>query len=121
MVKLDKGEFVGRAALQQIQQAGPSRKLVGLVMRENAIPRHGYPVLAGGEEVGVVTSGTASPTLGEKIAMAYLPSGLAGMWRTEEAAVPGEFRRGVPARAAPGGAEEVPRFGGGGGRGGAPA
>lgn len=73
VVKLDKGEFVGRAALASVQQSGPRRKLVGLVMRDNAIARHGYAVLVAGEEAGMVTSGTASPTLGTRIAMAYLP------------------------------------------------
>ena len=77
VVKLEKGEFVGRAALASVQQTGPRRKLVGLVMRENAIARHGYPVLVEGEEAGVVTSGTASPTLDERIAMAYVPAGSA--------------------------------------------
>jgi aminomethyltransferase len=81
VVKLDKGEFVGRSALSAVQQTGPRHRLVGLVMRENAIPRHGYPVLVDDREVGVVTSGTASPTLGEKIAMAYLPAELAGIGR----------------------------------------
>jgi aminomethyltransferase len=74
VVKLDKGEFVGRAALAAVQQSGPRRKLVGLVMRDGAVARHGYPVLVDGRESGVVTSGTASPTLDEKIAMAYLPA-----------------------------------------------
>ncbi|HEX9634586.1 MAG TPA: glycine cleavage system aminomethyltransferase GcvT [Candidatus Limnocylindria bacterium] len=74
VVKLEKGEFVGRAALASVQQAGPRRKLVGLVMRDNAIARHGYPVLIDGREEGVVTSGTASPTLDQRIAMAYLPA-----------------------------------------------
>ena len=74
VVKLEKGEFVGRAALSSVQQAGPRRKLVGLVMRDNAIARHGYSVLIDGREAGVVTSGTASPTLDQRIAMAYLPA-----------------------------------------------
>jgi aminomethyltransferase len=74
VVKLEKGEFVGRAALASVQQSGPRRKLVGLVMRDNAIARHGYPVLLDGKEAGVVTSGTASPTLDQRIAMAYLPA-----------------------------------------------
>ncbi len=78
VVKLAKGAFHGRDALKQIHDAGPKRRLVGLVMRENAIPRHGYPVLVDGADAGVVTSGTASPTLGEKIAMAYLPAEEAG-------------------------------------------
>jgi aminomethyltransferase len=78
VVKLEKGEFVGRAALASVQQTGPRRKLVGLVMREPAVARAGYPVRIDGEEVGVVTSGTVSPTLGEKIAMAYVPVSAAG-------------------------------------------
>ncbi len=79
VVKLDKGEFIGRAALGQVQQAGPRRKLIGLVMQENAIPRSGYVVRHEGADVGVVTSGTASPTLGEKVAMAYVPAELAAV------------------------------------------
>jgi aminomethyltransferase len=79
VVKLDKGEFVGRSALQRVQQEGPRRKLVGLVMRENAIPRHGYPVLIDGRAAGEVTSGGLSPTLGDKIAMAYLPADAASV------------------------------------------
>ena len=73
-MKLEKGEFVGRAALAAVQQTGPVRKLVGLTMRDDAIARHGYPVLVDGSQAGVVTSGTLSPTLGERIAMAYLPA-----------------------------------------------
>ena len=64
VVKLEKGEFVGRAALQAVQQAGPVRKLIGLQMVDNAIPRAGYEVRADGDAVGHVTSGTLSPTLG---------------------------------------------------------
>ena len=76
VVKLEKGDFVGRAALQAIALAGPSRKLIGLQMLENAIPRAGYEVRADGAAVGKVTSGTLSPTLGEKIAMALVPAEL---------------------------------------------
>jgi len=79
VVKLDKGDFIGRAALQAVQQAGPKRRLVGLRMIDNAIPRAGYEVRAGGAAVGRVTSGTASPTLGAKIAMAMVPAELAGI------------------------------------------
>jgi aminomethyltransferase len=87
VVKLDKGEFVGRAALQAIQQAGPARKLIGLRMLDNAIPRSGYPVHADGHAVGHVTSGTLSPTLGEKIAMAIVPAELAGIGNAFEVVV----------------------------------
>jgi aminomethyltransferase len=77
-VKLDKGDFVGRRALQAIQQSGPARKLIGLQMLDNAIPRSGYEVRSNGQAIGRVTSGTASPTLGTKIAMAMIPAELAG-------------------------------------------
>jgi aminomethyltransferase len=77
VVKLEKGEFVGRAALARIQQEGPRRRLVGLAMLDNAVPRHGYPVLIDGQPAGEVTSGTASPTLHRMIAMAYVPAAAA--------------------------------------------
>jgi aminomethyltransferase len=79
VVKLDKGDFVGRAALQAVQQSGPRRKLIGLQMVDNAIPRSGYEVRAGGAPVGHVTSGTLSPTLGTKIAMAKVEPEVAGI------------------------------------------
>jgi len=81
VVKLDKGEFIGHAALQAVQQAGPRRKLIGLQMVDNAIPRAGYEVRSApdGDGVGHVTSGTLSPTLGTKIAMAIVPAETAGI------------------------------------------
>jgi aminomethyltransferase len=97
VVKLDKGDFIGRAALQAVQQSGPTRKLIGLQMVENAIPRAGYEVRADGAAVGHVTSGTLSPTLGTKIAMAMVP--------TELAAVGNEFE--VVVRERPYRAEQV--------------
>ncbi len=73
VVKLDKpGDFMGRAALEKVAQDGPNRLLVGLVIRGRGIARHGYPVLAGSRQTGIVTSGTQSPTLGVPIAMAYV-------------------------------------------------
>jgi aminomethyltransferase len=87
VVKLEKGEFVGRAALQSVQQAGPARKLIGLQMVDNAIPRSGYEVMKEGAPVGRVTSGTLSPTLGTKIAMALVPAGLAGIGNAFEVLV----------------------------------
>ncbi len=77
VVKLEKGDFIGRAALQEVHAAGPERRLIGLEMIDNAIPRAGYEVRAGGAAVGHVTSGTLSPTLGTKIAMAMVPAALA--------------------------------------------
>jgi aminomethyltransferase len=75
VVKLAKpGPFVGREALEKVAREGTSRRLVGLVLRERGIARHGYPVLVDGAPAGVVTSGTMSPTLGSAIAMAYVPT-----------------------------------------------
>jgi aminomethyltransferase len=87
VVKMEKGEFVGRSALAAVQQTGPRRRLVGLQMREDAIARHGYPVRVAGEEAGTVTSGTLSPTLGERIAMAYLPAAAAAIGAEVEVVV----------------------------------
>jgi aminomethyltransferase len=73
VVKLDKpGDFVGRAALEKAAREGVARRLVGLVMRDRGIARHGYPVFSGDRPTGIVTSGTQSPSLGEAIAMAYV-------------------------------------------------
>jgi aminomethyltransferase len=71
-VKLDH-DFVGRKALEATAQA-PAKQLVGLVMRGRGIARQGYLVMPAGrpEAIGVVTSGSRSPTLGEAIAMAYV-------------------------------------------------
>ncbi|MEO8380790.1 MAG: glycine cleavage system aminomethyltransferase GcvT [Acidobacteriota bacterium] len=73
IVKLDKGEFAGSDVLRREKQEGPARKLVGFEMIDRGIARHGYPVVSGTEEIGVVTSGTHSPTLKKAIGLAYLP------------------------------------------------
>ena len=76
VVRLDKdGDFVGRAALERVDRDGPSRRLVGLELKERGIARTGYPVFAGERRTGAVTSGTMSPTLGRAIAMAYVTPG----------------------------------------------
>ncbi|MBV0924676.1 glycine cleavage system aminomethyltransferase GcvT [Halomicroarcula limicola] len=72
-VKLDT-EFVGRDALERVDAEGVSEKLVGVELIDRGIPRHGYEVESpDGDPLGHVTSGTMSPTLGEPIALAYLP------------------------------------------------
>ncbi len=78
VVKLDKGEFIGREALVKAKEAGLSRKLVGFTLTDPGIPRHGHAVLQDGKPVGTVTSGTRSPTLGISVGLAYVPPGLAG-------------------------------------------
>jgi len=77
ITKLDKGDFIGRAALMKQKEEGVSRRLVGLKLTEKGFPRHGYPITSGDEDVGVVTSGAVSPTLGIGIAMGYVPTELA--------------------------------------------
>ena len=73
-VKLAKGDFVGREAIAAQKAAGVPRRLVGFTVVERAIPRHGMPVLVGGEAVGRVTSGTMSPSLGVAVGMCYVPA-----------------------------------------------
>ena len=73
IVKLEKGDFEGRDVIAREKEEGPSRKLVGFEMIDRGIARHGYPVVDGSNETGVVTSGTHSPTLKKAIGLAYLP------------------------------------------------
>ena len=72
-MKLDKGDFSGRDVLQREKSEGPKRKLVGFEMVDRGIARHGYSIVDGNDEIGVVTSGTHSPTLKKPIGLAYLP------------------------------------------------
>lgn len=76
VVKLDKGDFVGREAIFEVWKQGPSHKLVPLLV-EGGVPRHGMELVSGGEVVGRIASGSFSPTLSTGIATAYLPSELA--------------------------------------------
>jgi aminomethyltransferase len=73
IVKLDKGEFIGRAALAQQKQQGLRRKLVGFEMRGRGIGRDGYEVRLNGLPAGWVTSGSPAPSLNKNIGLCYLP------------------------------------------------
>ena len=73
IVKLDKGDFVGRDALESVKAEGVKRKLVGLEMIDRGIARDGYAVVRrDGNEIGFVTSGSPAPFLKKNIALAYL-------------------------------------------------
>ena len=72
IVKMKKGDFIGRGVLERQKAAGISKKLVGFQVTGRGIARHGHPVktLAG---PGIVTSGTQTPTIGKPIGLAYVP------------------------------------------------
>ena len=74
LVKLKKGNFVGREALVRQKEEGIARKLSGFTTTERSFPRHGYAVYVNGERSGEVKSGTMSPSLNIPIGTAYLPT-----------------------------------------------
>ncbi len=76
ITKLDKGDFIGRDVLARQKEEGVTRRLVGMKLTERGFPRHGYPVVADGEDVGEVTSGVVGPSLGYGVAMGYVPTEL---------------------------------------------
>ena len=75
IVKLDKGEFVGRGALVKQKEEGVPRRLVGFELQGRGIARAGYDVLLNDEVIGTVTSGAHAPSLGKSIGLCYLPAG----------------------------------------------
>ncbi len=77
VVKLGKGDFVGREALVAQKAAGLTRRLVGFQMADRAFPRPGYPVFHAGDRSGVVCSGTVGPSVGVPIGTCYLPAAAA--------------------------------------------
>jgi aminomethyltransferase len=73
--KMEKPDFIGRAALEQARAEGTKRQLAGLEMLERGIARDGYKVLdLAGQEIGYVTSGSPAPFLKKNIALAYVPT-----------------------------------------------
>jgi aminomethyltransferase len=74
VVKLDKGDFIGREALQRIKQEGVARRLTGFEMAGRGIARSEYEIRdLEGAPIGRVTSGMPSPTLGKNLGMGYVP------------------------------------------------
>ncbi len=71
-------EFTNSKALLEQKEKGVTKKLVGFEMIDRGIPRHDYPIAdANGNVIGIVTSGTQSPTLNKAIGMGYVPTALA--------------------------------------------
>jgi len=94
-VKLDKGDFLGRAVLLRQREEGVRRKLAGFEMRGRGIARDGYEVRAAGNAEGWVTSGAPSPTLGRNIGMCYLPPEIAGPGNSIEIVIRGQAAEAV--------------------------
>jgi aminomethyltransferase len=97
VVKLNKGDFIGRDSLRRQKEEGLKRKLVGFEVLDKAPARDGYPVVVDGQEVGKVTSGSPAPFLKKNIGFALMP--------VEYSAIGTEFSvvvrsRHVPARVA---------------------
>lgn len=92
IVKMKKGDFIGRAALARQKDEGVPRKLVGFEMLDRGIARHGYPAVTD-HGPGVVTSGTHSPTLGKPIGLALLPSAAAAVGQEFSADIRGRMAK----------------------------
>jgi aminomethyltransferase len=97
--KLEKPEFIGRAALEEAKSKRLKKTLVGLEMVDRGIARDDYKVLdTSGREVGYVTSGSPSPFLKKNIALAYVPPELAALGTTVQVEIRGQ---GVKAQVVP--------------------
>jgi glycine cleavage system T protein (aminomethyltransferase) len=97
--KMEKPDFIGRAALEKAREDGLKRTLVGLEMVGRGIARDGYKVLdTGGREIGYVTSGSPAPFLKKNIALAYVPPEFAEVGSTVAVEVRGS---GVEAQVVP--------------------
>ncbi|MFQ6111889.1 MAG: glycine cleavage system aminomethyltransferase GcvT, partial [Nitrospinota bacterium] len=95
VVKLKKGDFIGRDALVEQKAQGIKRKLVGLELLDRGIPRSGNEIYAGEQRVGSVTSGTMSPTLGKPIGIGYVAIAKSEVGSPLEVDIRGKRRRAV--------------------------
>ncbi|GAC1688865.1 MAG: glycine cleavage system aminomethyltransferase GcvT [Terriglobales bacterium] len=97
--KMEKPDFIGRAALETAKSAGLKRTLVGLEMMERGIARDGYPVLSDDcQKIGYVTSGSYVPFLKKNVALAYVPPELDAVGSTVKVEIRGQ---GVKAQVVP--------------------
>lgn len=89
-------EFVNHEALAREKEEGPKRKLIAFELQERGIPRQGYPILdSSGNEIGKVTSGTMSPSLGIGIGLGYVPTSQATVDNTVQIQI---RKKAVPAK-----------------------
>ena len=89
IVKLDKPDFIGKAALVAQKAAGVPRRLVGFELTEAGIPRAHYPIIKDGQKVGEVTSGTLGPSIRRAVGIGYVPPALAAEGATFEVEIRG--------------------------------
>jgi aminomethyltransferase len=75
ITKLDKGDFIGRDALLKSKEDGLKRKIVGFIIEDKLVARHGQEVYSGTQKIGYVTSGGPSPVLEKNIGLAYINNG----------------------------------------------
>lgn len=79
-VKVNKeDDFIGKEVLKDQVEKGAPRKIIGIEMIDRGIPRPGYPVLVDDQEIGVITTGTQSPTLGKSIGNALIETSYANI------------------------------------------
>ena len=90
IVKIEKGDFIGRDALAKQKEKGVGRKLAGFEMRGRGIAREGYAVAVEGQAAGFVTSGSPAPFLKKNIGLCYLPSDRAAVGQRIEVEIRGQ-------------------------------
>lgn len=102
ILKVKKGDFIGREILEKQETEGVKRRLAGFELVDKGIARHGYPVYLNGEEISVVTSGTYAPFLKKSVGMTYLP--------VEHCTVGGEIQIGIRSNKATARIVELPFY-----------
>jgi aminomethyltransferase len=94
IVGWQKEDFLGAGTLRAQKANGLERKLVAFEMQNRAIARHGYPVMSGGTQVGVVTSGTHTPFLKKAIGFAMVPAAMTAVGTPIEIEIRGRREQG---------------------------
>lgn len=84
-------DFIGADTMRKLKEAGLARQLVGLELEGRRIARQHFRVFRGGKDIGEVTSGTLSPTLGKSIAMGYVSSSVSGVGTALEVEISGKM------------------------------